>query len=83
MSPSAKFCVSGMRRSVQGLRCRALTTAHSVSAVRRKGKGQLRSVSRPTAAIPTLLGQICSSTTAEPPQKSRIIMEEGMRDRVG
>ena len=32
--PSAKFCVSGMRRSVQGLRCRALTTAHSVRAVR-------------------------------------------------
>lgn len=32
--PSAKFCVSDMRRSVQVLRCRALTTAYSVSAVR-------------------------------------------------
>ena len=31
---TAKFCVSGMRRSVQGLRCRALTTARSVCAVR-------------------------------------------------
>ena len=59
-----------MRRSVQGLRCRALTTAYSVSAVRRGEGGQLRSKSRHKGVISTLLGLLCSSMSAEPPPKS-------------
>ena len=59
-----------MRMSVQGLRCRALTTAYSGVKVRGWQIGQLRSVSRPTASLPTLLGLLCSSMSAEPPPKS-------------
>ena len=43
---TAKFCVGGMRRSVQALRCRALTTGRTICAVRRNKSGQLRSFRR-------------------------------------
>ena len=59
-----------MRRSVQGLRCRALTTAYSVSAVRGGQGGQLRSKSRPKGVISTLLVLYGSSMSAKPPSKS-------------
>ena len=68
---TAKFCVSGMRRSVQALRCRALTSGYSGIKVRREESGQLRSKSRHKGVISTLLGLLCSSMSAQPPPKSR------------
>ena len=68
---TAKFCVSGMRRSAQALRCRALTSGYSGIKVRREESGQLRSKSRHKGVISTLLGLLCSSMSAQPPPKSR------------
>ena len=80
---TAKFCVLPVRRSVQGAHYRALVRAGaSVLRQRRQESGQLRHLHR-QAGTEALLGFNGSSTSAEPPQKSLMIMKKGMRDRVG
>ena len=80
---TAKFCVGGMRMSVQGLRCpQSLRPGPSVLRVGRQESGQLRPLHR-QAGTDALLVLFGSSTSAEPPQKSPTIRKRGMRDRVG
>ena len=70
---AAKFCRSGMRRSVQGLRCPQ--SLRPEASVRCEGKEKAVSGGRfvgNKAAKTTLLGLLCSSMSAEPPPKSRI-----------
>ena len=69
---TAKFCVGGMRRSVQALRCpQSLRAGTFVQCEGNNAVSCGRFVGN-KAAKTTLLGYISSSMSAEPPPKSRI-----------
>ena len=85
---TAKFCVGGMRRSVQALRCpQSLRAGTFVQCEGNKAVSCGRFVGS-KAAKTTLLGLFGSSMSAEPSKKSHRLLaqpirEYGMRDRVG